>query len=349
MGLFGLDVSNNSYRENLKNENINFELNEQNLSSISEVVNEAINTMRSEVENSQKSSTSVDQSINQTMDLGDIGADGSEVNLSQNAKISFSETTKMLSKVYQRTDMSISEKVVAANAVELAAQQIASNSSQQKNSDTSASSNGQSAYSGCPEGPLIGTSVCNSDIEKNIMNYNESQIQNIVNNSVSNSTVMKTDNAVEALMRVLQVVNVAANMSINQSMKVGSITALNGAKINITQTAEIASKIAKEFENETGVDLKRYLEGSTVSDSYNKLMEGQYTQNDAKQDNEVLHKTEANSNKKLIIIIVGVIIGIMLIAGITTASVYGYRQNKLKKESSNASNKEPKLVGGIVY
>ena len=322
-----------------------FELNEQNLRSVSQVVNEAINTMRSEVENSQKSSSNIDQNITQSMDLGDIGADASEVNVTQNAKITFTETTKMLSKTYQRTDMSISEKVVIANAVELAAQQIASNSSEQKNSDTSTSSNGQSAYSGCPEGPLIGTSVCNSDIEKNIMNYNESQIQNIVNNCVENSTVMKTDNAVEALMRVLQVVNVAANMSINQSMRVRSITAVNGAKININQTAEIASKIVKEFEQETHVDLKRYIEGSTVSDSYNKLTEGQYTENDAKQDNEALHDTKADSNKKLIIIIVGVILGVLLIGGIITGGVYAYKKSQAKK----AANNEPKLVGGVIY
>lgn len=345
MGLFGVEVSNNKYRENLKNTNINFELNEQNLRSVSQVVNEAINTMRSEVENSQKSSSNIDQNITQSMDLGDIGADASEVNVTQNAKISFTETTKMLSKTYQRTDMSISEKVVVANAVELAAQQIAKNSSEQKNSDTSTSSNGQSAYSGCPEGPLIGTSVCNSDIEKNITNYNESQIQNIINNCVENSTVMKTDNAVEALMRVLQVVNVAANMSINQSMRVRSITAVNGAKININQTAEIASKIVKEFEQETHIDLKRYIEGSTVSDSYNKLTEGQYTENDAKQDNEALHDTKADSNKKLIIIIVGVILGVLLIGGIITGGVYAYKKSQAKK----AANNEPKLVGGVIY
>lgn len=348
MGLFGVEVSNNKYRENLKNENINFELNEQNLRSVSEVVNETINTMRSEVENSQKSSTNVNQSISQKMNMGDIVADGSSVTATQDAKITFSETTKMLSKIYQNMDLTIGQKVVAANAIDLAVQQIGMNSSQQKNADTSATATGQSAYSGCPEGPIIGTSACNSDVEKNIMNYNESQIRNIVNNSVENSTIMKTDNAVESVLRILQVVNVAAHMAINQEMNVGNITALNKATVTLSQTANLSSTISKEFEQATGVDLKRYVEGSTVSDSYNKLVQGQYTENDAKQDNEAQHKAESanKDNTKILIIVIGVILGVLVIGCIIGVIIYFKTQGSSNTASMASS---PRLVGGVIY
>ena len=348
MGLFGLEVSNNKYRENLKNENITLETNEQNLRSVSEVVNETINTMRSEVENSQKSSTNVNQSISQKMNMGDIVADGSTVTATQDAKITFSETTKMLSKVYQNMDLTIGQKVIAANAVELAVQQIGKNSSQQKNADKSATATGQSAYSGCPEGPIIGTSVCNSDVEKNIMNYNENQIRNIVNNSVENSTIMKTDNAVESVLRILQVVNVAAHMAINQEMNVGNITALNKANVTLSQAANLSSTIAKDFESLTGVDLKRYLEGSTVSDSYNKLVQGQYTENDAKQDNEAQHKAESTNkdNTKILIIVIGVILGVLVVGAIIGVIIYLKTQGA---PSPSEMATVAKLVGGVIY
>ena len=348
MGLFGIEVSNNKYRENLKNENITFELNEQNLRSVSEVVNETINTMRSEVENSQKSSTNVNQSISQKMNMGDIVADGSTVTATQDAKITFSETTKMLSKIYQNMDLTIAQKVIAANAVELAVQQIGKNSSQQKNADKSSSANGQSSYSGCPEGPIIGTSVCNSDVEKNIMNYNENQIRNIVNNSVENSTIMKTDNAVESVLRILQVVNIAAHMAIDQEMNVGNITALNKANVTLSQAANLSSTISKEFESLTGVDLKRYLEGSTVSDSYNKLIQGQYTENDAKQDNEAQHKAESTNkdNTKILIIVIGVILGVLVVGAIIGVIIY-FKTQGAPSPSEMASSQ--RLVGGVIY